>query len=83
MHHGHPNLKTNREKPLLPGPLLVPAAQVGQATLEQLGSHGGHLRLVLVSQVEPLPDSPLPPNGVDRVVLLHNCLTIYTSILSN
>ena len=72
MHHGHPNQKTNREKPLLPGPLLVPAAQVGQATLEQLGSHSGHLRLVLVGQVEPLPDGTLPPNGLGRVVLMHH-----------
>ena len=59
-------------KQLLPGPFLVPAAQVGQATLEQLGSHGGHLSLVLEGQVKSLPDGHLPPDRLGRVVLVHH-----------
>ena len=58
------------------GHISIPAAKVGQTTLEQIGGLVCHLDLVLMGQVQPLPDVQLSPHRLGWVVLVHDLLSL-------
>ena len=58
------------------GSFFLPAAKVGQTTLEQIDGLVGHLNLVFLGQVQPPPDALLPPHRLHRVMLVHDLLRL-------
>ena len=69
-----PRDKTKMKIKLYSGLLRVPAPNVGQTTLEQINGLVGHLDLVVMGQVQPLPDVQLPPHRPGWIVLVHDLL---------